>query len=72
MFSISKVFFTHFVKCSPGPQNAAPVGLRPFADPSKALIQPDWFYLLLPPLTGPVTLFTVYLTWLGMKFFRHN
>lgn len=32
----------------------------------------DHYYCYLLPLMIPITLFTVYLNWFGMKLFRHN
>jgi hypothetical protein len=32
----------------------------------------DWYYCLLLPMLIPVTVFSAYLNWLGMKFFRHT
>ncbi|EFA76983.1 transmembrane protein [Heterostelium album PN500] len=35
-------------------------------------IKYDWYYCLLLPVLVPVTIITVYLNWLSLKFFRHN
>jgi len=32
----------------------------------------DWYYILLVPLSVPVSIWFVYVNWLAMKFFRHN
>ena len=35
-------------------------------------VREDTYYCLLVPNTIVVTVFTIYLNWLGLKFFRHN
>ncbi len=35
-------------------------------------LREDYFYSLLIPLLIPVAIVTIYLNWLGLKFFRHN
>lgn len=35
-------------------------------------VKHDTYYGLLLPCTAVITVLTVYLNWMGMKFFRHN
>ena len=35
-------------------------------------LRQDYYYSFLVPLLLPVSILTIYLNWLGMKFFRHN
>ncbi|KAL3685648.1 hypothetical protein R1sor_003670 [Riccia sorocarpa] len=35
------------------------------------MLQSDWYYALLVPLTLPVTVVAVYFHWLSMKLFKH-
>ncbi|PON35189.1 Phosphatidylinositol N-acetylglucosaminyltransferase subunit Y [Trema orientale] len=64
--TIGSVFFMGFLYTS-----IVSKFLPPSNNPIISVIQNDWYYCFLVPLTLPVLVVAVYFHWLSMKLFKH-